>query len=572
MKLFTLFISSVVMVVAISQNVYSKKKIDDWDYNQTKQFQDRSLIKSTNTKMIAPNPMPMPIPMPKMSRTLGFSVGGAKDADNFFENIKNGYLPKIDSITYEGIFYNYYFDIGKNGKCNSLFCPTYSTAIRKNLFTNKDEYFLTVGLDSKLSVKDFKRKKLNLVIVLDISGSMGSSFDRYYYNKGKRVENQKDSKKSKMQIANETIVNMMKHLKDEDRFGVVLFDNRAYRAKPLRKVKYTDMEAIKRHILELKERGGTNWSAGYKEGLKLFDNIPKNKEYENRIIFITDAMPNLGELRKDRLFGMIKDASKKKIYTSVIGVGIDFNNDLVEYISKTRGANYFSIHSSKEFKKRLDKEFDYLVTPLVFDLKLRLKAKAYKIDAVYGAPKANKATGEILTIDTLFPSDSKEGRVKGGVVLVKLKKIKNYNDTIKLKVSYKDRDGKSYQNYKVVRFKRGIYYDNSGIKKAIALSDFVNIMKNWLIDARTNCNDKVNFPPISILKKRCLYPPYLPNHFKTWERKSCPLRVSEGYKKLFSIFLRHFDPKLKREYQTLKLLINQPSNDILKKDDWNFIQ
>ena len=33
------------------------------------------------------------------------------------------------------------------------------------------------------------------------------------------------------------------------------------------------------------------------------------------------------------------------IHTTLVGVGLDFNTDLVERISKVRGANYFSVHS-----------------------------------------------------------------------------------------------------------------------------------------------------------------------------------------------------------------------------------
>jgi hypothetical protein len=39
-----------------------------------------------------------------------------------------------------------------------------------------------VGLDSGIKVEDFKRKKLNLIILLDVSGSMSSPFDTYYYD------------------------------------------------------------------------------------------------------------------------------------------------------------------------------------------------------------------------------------------------------------------------------------------------------------------------------------------------------------------------------------------------------
>ena len=42
-----------------------------------------------------------------------------------------------------------------------------------------------------------------------------------------------------------------------------------------------------------------------------------------------------------------------------------------------------------------------------------------------------------------------------------------------------------------------------------------------------------------------LYPPDRPEYtqLKTWERKSCPLVVSQGYQKLLSLFLREFKNK-----------------------------
>ena len=47
---------------------------------------------------------------------------------------------------------------------------------------------MAVGLDSGLAVSDFRRRQLNLVILLDVSTSMGSPFSQYYYDAlGKRV-------------------------------------------------------------------------------------------------------------------------------------------------------------------------------------------------------------------------------------------------------------------------------------------------------------------------------------------------------------------------------------------------
>lgn len=43
------------------------------------------------------------------------------------------------------------------------------------------------------------------------------------------------------------------------------------------------------------------------------------------------------------------------------GVGLDFNTELVETVSKVKGANYFSVHTPGEFRRRLAEDFDFAV-------------------------------------------------------------------------------------------------------------------------------------------------------------------------------------------------------------------
>lgn len=121
-------------------------------------------------------------------RKLDYSVGGAKDINNFRENIKEGFLPLLTDITYEGLFYDYFFDTGQTEVCDKLFCPSYKSAISRDPFSKKEEYFLFVGLNSGIKKEDFSRKRLNLVIVIDISGSMESMFHNYYYDRYKQKE------------------------------------------------------------------------------------------------------------------------------------------------------------------------------------------------------------------------------------------------------------------------------------------------------------------------------------------------------------------------------------------------
>jgi Ca-activated chloride channel family protein len=556
---------------------------DDWvfDVNDTVEEIQPYVRKSVSTKSMVTGAAPIMMESVAMSTglaqdSIGFSVGGAKDSNNFYDNINSGYLPKINSLTYEGIFYKYYFDTAKQEECQTLFCPTYTKAIANDPFTKKERYYLTVGLNS--GIKEFKRKPLNLVVVLDISGSMGSPFDQYYYDKnGKKITNEETSR-SKMEIANRAIVDMMSHLKKEDRFGVVLFDDQGYLAKPLNKVADTDIEAIKKHILEVQDKGGTNWSAGYKKGVELFETLKKEERvlanYENRIIFLTDAMPNRGELAKEGLFDMSRQASNQNIFTTFVGIGVDFNVDLVEYVNKTTGGNYFAIHSNKEFKKCMNEAFDFWVSPLVFDLSLSLKSKDYKIAGVYGNPTADKETGELIKIHSLFPSKSSAEGVKGGVILVELEKTGDQDPNIALQVSYRDRENNLDVNKEQIVFDEDkAFFENRGIQKAIVLKNFVSLAKAWVAEERRVCNDKVDyFVQPYPLHRGCveldpvIFPPKMIN---TWERKSCQLKVAPSYQKLFSVFNSYFeremavlnDATLKEELEVIQGLLTPREKD-----------
>ena len=47
-----------------------------------------------------------------------------------------------------------------------------------------------------------------------------------------------------------------------------------------------------------------------------------------------------------------------------------------------------------------------MITPLVFDLELKLDTKKYEILNVYGSDTKNATSGTIMKVNTLFPSRS----------------------------------------------------------------------------------------------------------------------------------------------------------------------
>jgi len=553
--------------IVFGEDETSEEKIDDWVYaGPTASSTTASTVKTTSI-----NYSYAPQPAPAASSSIGFSTGGAKDINNFRKNIENNYFPQYSSLTYEGLFYDYFFDTGKQEETSKLFSPSYSYSISEDPFSKQSEYYLSVGLNSGMKEEDFKRKKLNLTIVLDISGSMSASLDNYYYDNptGTTTEN-----KNKLDVACESIVGLLNHLNDDDRFGMVLFDGNAYLGKPMSIVGKTNMEAIKKHILALTPQGSTNFEAGYKLGTQLFEKYKDSSpdEYENRIIFLTDAMPNTGNINEDSLLGMTQKNALNKIYSSFIGIGVDFNTTLIEYITKIRGANYYSVHSSKEFKTRMDDEFEYMVTPLVFNLQLNLESKGFQIEKVYGSPEANEATGEIMKVNTLFPSKVTNDQIKGGLILLKLKKTSNDNN-LTLSTSYEDRNGKLDQDTVTFAFgnEKADFYQNSGIRKGILLTRYANILKNWLVnEAEINSSDIDDTIPMISSETGIIVPDDAKciQLLSKWEQKSVPLKVSPEYKNLFSEFIPYFknetdsigDETLLKELDLLKKLSTYDNN------------
>ena len=105
-------------------------------------------------------------------------------------------------------------------------------------------------------------------------------------------------------------------------------------------------------------------------------------------------IPNSADKDGNLLFETAKTNASKKLYTTFIGIGVgkflkssfilsdcklsDFNNDLVSLISTIRASNYFAVKSTKDFKRQMDEEFDYMVTPNVFNVDISLVSDSWE--------------------------------------------------------------------------------------------------------------------------------------------------------------------------------------------------
>eukprot|EP01026_Neomeris_dumetosa_P070361 TRINITY_DN701_c0_g2_i14.p1 TRINITY_DN701_c0_g2~~TRINITY_DN701_c0_g2_i14.p1 ORF type:complete len:623 (-),score=95.56 TRINITY_DN701_c0_g2_i14:340-2208(-) len=415
--------------------------------------------------------------------TIGLAVGGARGIDTFRRSVENGQLPSSSDLTYEGIFNDYFFDITDDKRCTQLFCAKYSGSITSDpLFpSTKKDFYLGIGLESGQKAATFKRKDLDLVVVLDVSGSMGEKFGQYDGSSSKDL--------TKIDVAKQAIKNMMKHLTPSDKMAVVTF---AISAKV-----QVDLEFVTPRFVSVAgskvDSIGVGGKTNLEDGLNVAAGLMQRDIRENRLIVITDANANSGEYSEQGLATIISDLANAAdpIYTSLIGVGLDFNSDLTNAILKTKGANYFTVYSPEELSKKLDEEFDYMVSPFLFDLELEFDldslngADGWKILQAFGVPAdaaGVQSSGQILKVSTLFPSPKTAEGTKGGIILLQLKRTDNPKP-LYIKVSYMDQDFWLYAGSSEVQLFKDPnveFYGSDAIRKAILLSRYVDVLKFWL--------------------------------------------------------------------------------------------
>ena len=432
-----------------------------------------------------------------MMAACGFIKGGNTTFD---QSLEQGLAPKYSSLSCASLFSKYIFDLGKN-ETKDFVDLTLLASQSVNPITNELEKYLSIGL---LSSEDGKnvRQPLNLIIVLDISGSMDANLSqKKWYSK---------SSQSKLDLARSCTKNIYSQLKDDERLGVFTFNDFSEVILPIQAKKNIDKSKFFLKLDELKASGGTSIEVAYTPAVAMLknqinedaqdvkgDQKPKN----NRIIFITDAMIEQYQ-EGESLFNINFQASAKpfNIFTSFIGVGIDFDTDLITRLTKVRGSNYFAVHSDDEFKKTLEKDFNYIVTPLCFDVYVKIQSKKFEIERTFGSEfdhdgeqkfdsQLEMQKGGVLRVETLTAYEKSKGGIKGGVVLVKLKDKEEKNDESKedyritVSVEFEDIEGIKHLVEKEIDGKmidQKEYYPSSGVRKALLLSRYVSFAKGIL--------------------------------------------------------------------------------------------
>lgn len=223
-----------------------------------------------------------------------------------------------------------------------------------------------------------ERPRVNLSIVLDRSGSMS----------GKKIEK-----------AKEAAIEALRRLGPQDKCSVVIYDHNVNTIIPAQSAR--NIEWIESKINSIRTGGNTALFGGVSHGAS---EIRKNIEggYVHRIILLSDGIANVGPSSPEELGRLGAALLKEGISVTTIGVGTDYNEDLMASLSQNSDGNTYFVESSRDL-------------PRIFAAELGdvLNVVAKKVKVVIECPKGIKPIRII----------GREGRIKGRTIELSLNQL-----------------------------------------------------------------------------------------------------------------------------------------------------
>lgn len=194
---------------------------------------------------------------------------------------------------------------------------------------------------------------IDMVIVLDRSGSMS----------GKKIQ---DAKKA--------VLNLIENLSPADRFALVAYSDGVTRLSNLSTANPYTRKNLTTVIKNLPTGGGTNLGQGLAEGINLLMSS-KTSENPGRLILISDGLANQGVTNPIELGNMASIAAEKAFSISTVGVGSEFNEQLMTAISDRGTGNYYYLEDPSNFAAVFREEFQGTRTVAASSVKVKLAEK-----------------------------------------------------------------------------------------------------------------------------------------------------------------------------------------------------
>lgn len=317
----------------------------------------------------------------------GVTPGGNQDMEYARTIIEEGGIPASEHFTAEGLFSEHDLPLGGE-ECGELLCPRAAASWVDLVGPTAPQMLVQLGFGTNIG-EDFERRPLRVSVAVDISGSMSDG---------------------KLAAVRDALTVMVDQLDWQDSMALVTFDDQAQTVLGMMVMDSPGRETMLGAIDRLATAGSTDIEAGLSLAYSHVEPLGDQPGIEERVFLFTDAQPNTGSTGVGTFMGLAQSHAEDGIGLTVFGLGLDLGSELAERVSSVRGGNCFFLSDDESIRKVFDTEFDYMVTPVAYDLQVEVDAAdGFVFTEAYGAPSAHTGPGIEFGASTLFLSSRNGG-------------------------------------------------------------------------------------------------------------------------------------------------------------------